>query len=156
MNPPIILSTYTVNPLLQAMEKRQRYFSLSPDLGLSTIQVILEGDFIVLPDQRKITKQVIQHIFEDKQSCFIVGEEGFEKIAFYSDLTDRYYSLYPTSSAPTMLLSGIPMHRIKDTDPFSDTMTKIKNGPTGRSGSRHNHRFRIYNVAAARNVGNNH
>jgi predicted methyltransferase len=32
----------------------------------------------------------------------------------------------PTSKAPTMLISGIPMHRIKDTTPDEDTNQKIK------------------------------
>jgi predicted methyltransferase len=32
----------------------------------------------------------------------------------------------PTEGAPTMLISGIPMHRIKDTDPYRDTLSKIK------------------------------
>jgi predicted methyltransferase len=32
----------------------------------------------------------------------------------------------PTESAPTMLISGLPMHRIKGTDPHQDTLAKIK------------------------------
>jgi len=32
----------------------------------------------------------------------------------------------PTDGAPTMLLSGIPMHRFKDTDPHADTLCKIE------------------------------
>ena len=32
----------------------------------------------------------------------------------------------PTRAAPTMLISGIPMHRIKGTDPYHDTLEKIK------------------------------
>jgi hypothetical protein len=44
----------------------------------------------------------------------------------YSDLTGRVYGLMPTEAAPTMLISGLPMHRIKGTDPHKDTLTKIK------------------------------
>jgi len=32
----------------------------------------------------------------------------------------------PTPSAPTLLISGIPMHRIKDTTPNQDTQQKLK------------------------------
>src|SRR5438128_7660937 len=32
----------------------------------------------------------------------------------------------PTERAPTMLLSGIPMHRIKGIDPHEDTLRKIR------------------------------
>ena len=56
-----------------------------------------------------------------------------EKILTFSELSNSIYSLYPTESAPTMLISGIPMHRIKDTDPVRDTRAKIKAArPAGR------------------------
>jgi hypothetical protein len=32
----------------------------------------------------------------------------------------------PTRLAPTLLVSGIAMHRVKDTDPWQDTLNKIK------------------------------
>jgi predicted methyltransferase len=48
------------------------------------------------------------------------------KVRAFSDLTQRTYSLYPTALAPTMLVAGLPMHRIKDTDPYHDTLAKIK------------------------------
>ncbi|MFN2197140.1 MAG: RsmD family RNA methyltransferase, partial [Anaerolineales bacterium] len=40
--------------------------------------------------------------------------------------TNRYYVLMATESAPTMLISGIPMHRIKDTNPHADTLAKLR------------------------------
>ena len=48
------------------------------------------------------------------------------KIQFFSEQTNQLYSLMPTERAPTMLISGIPMHRIKNTDPHADTLEKIK------------------------------
>ena len=44
----------------------------------------------------------------------------------FSELTGRAYGLMPTASAPTLLISGLPMHRIKDTDPHRDTLAKIQ------------------------------
>ena len=32
----------------------------------------------------------------------------------------------PTSGAPTLLIAGFPMHRIKNIDPHRDTLNKIK------------------------------
>ena len=32
----------------------------------------------------------------------------------------------PTPLAPALLIAGFPMHRIKDTDPYHDTLNKIK------------------------------
>jgi predicted methyltransferase len=56
----------------------------------------------------------------------MVGEGEARKIQFFSETTGRSLSLYPTTGAPTMLVSGIPMHRIKDTDPHRDTLEKIR------------------------------
>jgi predicted methyltransferase len=44
----------------------------------------------------------------------------------FSNLTGRVYGLMPTAAAPTMLISGLPMHRIKGTNPQQDTQAKIK------------------------------
>jgi predicted methyltransferase len=55
-----------------------------------------------------------------------------EAVRAFSETTGRAFSLYPTRSAPTMLISGIPMHRIKDTDPYQDTLAKLRAlGPAG-------------------------
>jgi predicted methyltransferase len=56
----------------------------------------------------------------------MIENGSMRAIQFYSELTDRVYSLYPTQRAPTMLVSGIPMHRIKDTDPHADTLEKVR------------------------------
>jgi hypothetical protein len=49
-----------------------------------------------------------------------------EKIQRFSEFLGRAYSLMPTDGAPTLLVSGIPMHRVKDTEPHRDTLTKIR------------------------------
>ncbi|MEW5733776.1 MAG: spermine synthase [Thermodesulfobacteriota bacterium] len=66
--------------------------------------------------------------FEKKEnSCFDRDEEGaWTAVKTFSEETGRSYSLYPTAGAPTMLVSGVPMHRIKGTDPWKDTQEKMK------------------------------
>ena len=56
----------------------------------------------------------------------MVEDDAPRKIQVFSEATNRLYSLMPTEGAPTMLVSGIPMHRIKGTDPYRDTLQKIK------------------------------
>jgi len=41
-------------------------------------------------------------------------------------VTGRSYSLMPTETAPTMLIAGLSMHRIKGIDPIGDTNRKLK------------------------------
>jgi hypothetical protein len=44
----------------------------------------------------------------------------------YSETTGWYRSLIATGGAPTTLVGGFTMHRIKGTDPMDDTREKIK------------------------------
>ncbi len=73
-----------------------------------------------------MTWEALAEIEETPNSCFVVEGGEIFKIRSFSEETQRYYSLMPTTGAPTMLISGIPMHRIKDTDPHKDTLEKIK------------------------------
>jgi hypothetical protein len=48
------------------------------------------------------------------------------EIKFFDEKTNKFYKLVPTSTWPTLEISGIHMHRIKDVDPKTDTELKIK------------------------------
>ena len=100
--------------------------SLSTDLGLSTIQVERTASGWRLPDGQTLTLAQIQIINQDKNSCFLLVNSQLKKVEAFSERTCRYYSLMPTEKSPTMLISGIPMHRIKGTTPVEDTDRKIK------------------------------
>ena len=126
MDLPIVLSAYTVAPIINAIATNSQELKLSPDLGLTLVRVAFDGKNIIFSTGQTISLEDLKLIKEEIQSVFEISTSGIEKIAAFSDFTDRYYSLYPTRSAPTMLLSGIPMHRIKDTDPYADTLTKIR------------------------------
>jgi len=49
-----------------------------------------------------------------------------EKIKFYSEKTKRFYKLVKTKTWPTLEISGIHMHRIKEVDPKTDSELKLK------------------------------
>lgn len=121
----IVLSHYQARPLLEARRAGQPTARLSLDLNRSHCDAVLAVDGVHLPDGRRIIWQVIEHVAASENGCYRIGD-GAEKVQIYSEATGRTYSLYPTPLAPTLLVSGIPMHRIKDTDPHHDTLTKIK------------------------------
>jgi len=100
--------------------------SLSTDLGLSTAHIQQSTSGWVLPDGQILTHGQIENINHEENSCFLLTETGLQKVEAFSQSTNRYYSLMPTEEAPTMLISGIPMHRIKGTTPMQDTRQKIK------------------------------
>jgi predicted methyltransferase len=48
------------------------------------------------------------------------------EIKFYSEKTGKFYKLVKTSTWPTVKVSGIFMHRVKDVDPKTDSLLKVK------------------------------
>lgn len=121
-----MLSHYQARPLLQARADGATTTETSFTLGLTHVQVTLEADGVRASEQELITWTVIDEIAANDSACFIVEEGQSWKVQFFSETLNRAYTLYPTESAPTMLISGLPMHRIKDTDPRRDTLAKIK------------------------------
>ena len=131
----IILSHFQTEPLLAARKAGQHTARLSPDLGLTTVEVALETAGVPLTDGQLLSWEHVEAINASERGCFVIQDNAPQKIQFFSDLTDQLYSLMPTERAPTMLISGIPMHRFKGTDPHADTLDKIKaiapiTGPT--------------------------
>ena len=99
---------------------------LSTDLGLTVVEVRKTQGGWQLPDGNILTYSQIDTINKDENSCFHLVNGELQKIEAFSARTNRYYSLLPTSGAPSMLVSGIPMHRIKGTTPDQDTERKIQ------------------------------
>ncbi len=126
MTRPAVLSHVQVKPLLEAREKGQRTAVVSLDLGLTTTEAALQADRIVLPGGQWLTWESIHAIHRAETTCFVVEGHEAEKIQMFSEELNRFYSLMPTRQAPTLLVSGIPMHRIKGTDPTQDTLRKTR------------------------------
>jgi hypothetical protein len=98
----------------------------SADLGRRPALFILTAAGVHLPDGQTLTWDTIDEITAHDTACYRIQNNQPEKIKFFSQTTNRAYSLMPTASAPTMLVAGFPMHRIKGTDPHQDTLSKIK------------------------------
>ena len=120
----MILSHFQTRQLTKQSNPSQ--ISFSTDLGLSTTDIERIDHGWLLPQGQIITDQQVDQITQDENSCYQLSDGEIFKIEQFSELTQRYYSLMPTKQAPTMLISGIPMHRIKDTTPMDDTREKIK------------------------------
>jgi uncharacterized protein len=135
---PVILSHYQAAPLLAAHAAGAATAVTSPDLGLSSVEVALADDGIRFPSGETVAWEALERIRKAENQCFAVecGEVGTEvrPIRVFSETTNWLRSLMPTDGAPTMLVAGFPMHRIKGTEPWADTQKKIAAvGPiTGR------------------------
>jgi predicted methyltransferase len=125
MTDPIVLSHHYAAAMLRARREGRSSLATSLDLGLTADEVLLEPERIVFPDGQWLSWEHIEEIGESESVCFVIEECEAEKIQRFSERLNRFYSLMPTERAPTLLVSGIPMHRIKGIDPYSDTLRKI-------------------------------
>jgi hypothetical protein len=68
----------------------------------------------------------VGEVAEEEVVCFLVSENEPQKIQVFSERLHSSYNLMPTRGAPTILIAGFPMHRIKETDPHHDTLAKLR------------------------------
>jgi predicted methyltransferase len=122
----IVLSRLPATQLLAARKANAPNCTISLDLNLTMTTVQLDEAGVRLPGELQITWQEVAQITEKENSCFEVTADGIDEIRAFSETTSRYCSLYATQSAPTLVIAGFPMHRIKESDPHRDTLEKIK------------------------------
>ena len=122
----IVLSAYTLHPALEARQARLTRLELTPDLSLTRCEAALDPSGVHFPNGEILSWERVETVCASDSGCFLLENGAAEKIQAFSTDTERVYSLYPTHGAPTMLLSGLPMHRIKGVDPHLDTLNKIK------------------------------
>jgi uncharacterized protein len=140
----IVLSSLHIAPLLAARNAGAASARVSPDLGLTEVEVVLAPDGVRFPEILLIPWSAIERIARAGERkagvgspCFVVepaittsdsmAAEAVlcERISVFSERTGRVCSLTATSGAPTIILAGFPMHRTKDVDPWRDTQLKL-------------------------------
>jgi len=133
-----VLSHYQVRPLLgkrTLAEASPIDITISFDLGISQSAATISEKGLHFAGLEPIVWTDLDLIATEENAVFEVFDDGeVQKVSTFSEGLQRSYSLFPTLSAPTMLVSGITMHRIVDCDPHQDTLNKIKafdGPPTG-------------------------
>jgi predicted methyltransferase len=121
----IVLSYVQAKELLAARRQGKASTSTSLDLNISRTDVELTSEGIGLPDNSSLVWKETEEIAKNENTCFVIENGSISKIQRFSERLNRFYSLKPTEQAPTLLVSGIPMHRIKGVDPHEDTVRKI-------------------------------
>ena len=118
---PIILSYVQAEPLLDARSKELTSATTSPDLGRTSVTVTLAEKGIIFPGGERLDWSSIEKICKSEVNCYRVEDNEIQPVQTFSEYTNRMCSLLPTKGAPSMLIAGFVMHRIKDTDPMQDT-----------------------------------
>jgi len=125
MDVPLILSHYQADPLLAARRVNQPTAVTSPDLGLSLVEVRLAVEGVAFPSGETVDWGELERISRSENQCFVVEAGMACSIQVFSETTNWLRSLMPTPGAPTMLVAGFPMHRIKGIDPYEDSRRKV-------------------------------
>jgi len=123
---PWVLSSLHVEPLLLARQAGRETATTSLDLGLSQVELALEAEGVVLPGGEPLPWDEVERIAGNPSACFAFEEGKAYKIQRFSEVRNRVNVLLPTGRAPTVLISGVQMHRVRDVDPWQDTETKIR------------------------------
>ncbi|MCD6290204.1 MAG: methyltransferase domain-containing protein [Anaerolineae bacterium] len=126
MSSLVILSYVQAERLLTARAQGASSVEVSPDLGLSTVTVALTEEGARFPSGEFLAWDVVDQIRRAETSCFVIEGDAARKVQAFSEATGRFYSLMSTQGAPTLLVSGITMHRVKGTEPYADTLAKIR------------------------------
>lgn len=97
------------------------------NLGKTRIEIKRLGSLVML-GELPMQLEKLQEALESSSSdyCWFLSKEDIYKIAFYR--SGRYYKLKNIGDglAPTIEISGIHMHNIVGTDPWSDAKRKIE------------------------------
>jgi predicted methyltransferase len=78
------------------------------------------------PTGERLTWAVAERIIGAPNQCFTIVDDVVDAIAIFSPTSGTLRSLMPTMGAPTTLVSGFSMHRIKGTEPWADTQAKVR------------------------------
>jgi len=125
MSGSVVLSHYQAAAWLAA-RGQVAVLRTSLDLGRTEAEVRLGAEGVELPTGERLDWAAVVRVAEDLSGCYRLEGKDLVRIQAFSSRTGRAYSLYPTPTAPTLLISGIPMHRIKGTDPWQDTLSKVR------------------------------
>ncbi len=139
MEHQIVLAAPQAQVILDARRRGERAASVSLDLGLTTTELTLAAEGVVLPDGTTLPFTTLEEIAAVKPNakvlpCYLISGGEARPIRTFSEQTSRVYALaLPAEAAasdraiaPTLLVSGVAMHRIAGTDPHRDTLAKLR------------------------------
>lgn len=121
----LILSRLQAVPILDALKQGRPSVATTLDLGLTSVDLDLQERGVVLPDGSIVPEECLKQIAKKENNCFAVDGGDCRPVHRFSPEFNRSYTLRATAGAPTMLISGFPMHRIKETTPDRDTEQKL-------------------------------
>jgi uncharacterized protein len=122
----LLLSSYQAKPLLHAQAKGKALARSSTDLGYKKAEARLTETGVLFDGFTEVPWHTIEYLAKQERKVFQVEGDLVEPVNTFSEDTRWVRALAATEGAPTVFVSGKPMHRIKDTEPWADTKGKLK------------------------------
>jgi uncharacterized protein len=125
----ILLSRPAAARILDAVDRANHAgaatVDASLDLGRTTGPVAVEPGIVRFPDGQSLAASQLRQVVDHPDAIYAVLDDDIEKVTWFSEATNKVYTLRATSGWPALEISGVLMHRIKDTDPRADAESKI-------------------------------
>lgn len=122
---PIILSYIQTRPLLEARRRSMSVAETSLDLGMSKATATLSDEGVRFAAGVCLDWASVEKISQSEVHCYTTSAEGIQPVQTFSSDTNRLCSLLPTQGAPSVLIAGFAMHRIKEIDPWQHAQRMV-------------------------------
>ncbi len=113
--------------LKDALKSGKNRVAITLDIGKTRIEASIRGShletsWVSIPLSMLLEAEV------KPDTVYMVTQEGLKPLVRYDDTTSSFYKLRHVGlgKAPTLEINGIHMHRIHGTDPWSDTLAKVR------------------------------
>ncbi|MDX1673440.1 MAG: methyltransferase domain-containing protein [Longimicrobiales bacterium] len=121
----ILLTAPHARAIREAADAGETAVVASVDLGRSRDDLALEDGTVWFPDGQSLRLDALERVTADPDAVFMVMDDELAKVTWFAPETNKVYTLRATGGWPALEISGILMHRIKDTDPKADAESKI-------------------------------
>lgn len=106
---PPIISAKDLRLAADAVRHGKQSVEISLDLGISKQHAAIEsGKLLIGEHQVEIPK-----IRDDDNGCYLLQHGKLAKVQFFSEVTNCFYKLIPTSYRPILQVSGTGMHKLE-------------------------------------------
>lgn len=139
---PPLLTSASARQACAAIDAGAAVANISVDLGRSCVAVPIANRKAWFgpaaasePGLQALERATLQKVTRQPNKCFEVIGGKVHPLSVFSEATGWVRSLMPTADAPTTLVAGFPMHRVRGTTPLADTRAKVRalGRPRGRA-----------------------
>ncbi|MEM4718243.1 MAG: methyltransferase [Desulfurococcaceae archaeon] len=111
--------------LLKTIESKIGCYDVTLDIGLTYRTICVHGGLITV-DGNNIPINDVKPSEEDRIVLVEEGSSSVYEVLMHTDVGFYKLKAIEIDKAPTIEINGIHMHRISGTDPWSDTILKIR------------------------------